>query len=52
MELEKVVLEECPSRIYPTVVVPAASLDCWLDLVPEGYEGNALEDAEAICDEA
>jgi hypothetical protein len=38
----------CP---YPTVPVPAASPDGWLDLVPEGYEGNALADTEALYDE-
>lgn len=36
---------------YPTVTVPASSLDGWLNLVPEGYEGDALADTEALYDE-
>ena len=35
----------------PTVALPASSLDDWLDLIPEGYEGDALTDTEALCDE-
>ena len=38
--------------IYPTVAVPPSSLDWWLNLIPEGYEGNALADTEALYDEA
>jgi len=36
---------------HPTVTVPASSLDRWLDLIPEGYEGDALADTEALYDE-
>jgi len=37
--------------ISPTVALPASSLDDWLDLIPQGYEGDALADTEALCDE-
>jgi hypothetical protein len=37
--------------VYPTVPVPPSSLDAWLDLLPEGYEGDALKDTEALYDE-
>ena len=37
--------------VYPTVENPADSLNAWLDLIPEGYEGNALADTEALYDE-
>jgi hypothetical protein len=41
-----------PPYLYPTVLVPASSLDRWLNLIPEGYEGDALADTEALYDEA
>ena len=37
---------------YPTVPVPPSSLDSWLNLSLEGYDGDALEDSEALYDEA
>ena len=37
-----------PPWRYPTVRVPAASLDNLLGLLDEGYEGDALADTEAI----
>jgi hypothetical protein len=37
--------------LYPTVDNPASSLKLWLDLVPAGYEGDALRDTEALYDE-
>lgn len=40
-----------PPYLYPTIGVPASSLDRWLNLVPEGYEGNALADTETLYDE-
>jgi hypothetical protein len=40
-----------PSR-YPTVTLPASSLDAWLDLTVAGYAGDALADTEAVNDEA
>ena len=40
-----------PGPVYPTVENPASSLNAWLDLVPEGYEGDALADTEAMYDE-
>jgi len=43
--------QEKPPYLYPTIGVPASSLDRWLNLVPEGYEGNALADTEALYDE-
>jgi hypothetical protein len=32
--------------------MPASTLDDWLNLVPEGYEGDALMDTEALYEEA
>ena len=46
------VREEQPPYLYPTVAVPASSLNGWLNLIPEGYEGDALEDSETLYDEA
>jgi len=43
--------EERPLYIYPTVPVPPSSLDKWMNLLPEGYEGDALADTEALYDE-
>jgi len=37
--------------LYPTVPVPAASLAQWVNLLPEGYDGDALADTEALYDE-
>jgi len=42
---------ELPPYIYPTVCLPASTLDAWLNLVPAGYIGDALTDTEAIYDE-
>ena len=36
---------------YPLVTVPAESLGMWMNLLPDGYEGNALHDAESLYDE-
>ena len=36
---------------YPTVAKPISSLDAWVDLLPEGYDGDALADTEALYDE-
>jgi len=33
---------------YPTVTTPPSTLDAWVNLVPEGYEGDALADTEAL----
>ena len=38
--------------LYPTVPVPASSLAQWVNLLPEGYDGDALADTEALYDEA
>ncbi len=43
---------EKPPYLYPTISVPASSLDDWVNLLPEGYEGDALADTEALYDEA
>jgi len=43
--------ESRPPYIYPTITVPPSSLDGWLNLVAEGYEGDALADTEALYDE-
>ena len=40
-----------PGPLYPTVANPASSLEQWVDLVPTGYEGNALKDTETLYDE-
>ncbi len=40
-----------PAYLYPTVSLPPSSLNRWLDLVPSGYEGDALEDTESVYDE-
>jgi len=45
------VREGRPPYVFPTVPVPPSSLDAWLNLVPEGYEGDALKDTEALYDE-
>jgi len=37
---------------YPTIALALSSLDRWLNLVPEGYEGDALADTEALYDVA
>ena len=36
---------------YPTKTAPATSLTGWGNLLREGYEGDALEDTEALVDE-
>ncbi|MEW5987068.1 MAG: hypothetical protein AB1791_10580 [Chloroflexota bacterium] len=36
---------------YPTVAVPASTLYAWTNLIPGGYEGDALADTEALYDE-
>ena len=33
---------------YPTVSIPASRLFVWVDAVPDGYEGDALSDSEAL----
>jgi hypothetical protein len=43
--------DERPPYLYPSVPVPSSSIDAWLDLLPEGYEGDALADTEALYDE-
>jgi hypothetical protein len=47
----KSVQEKRTPYTYPTVTTPPSSLDGWLDLVPEGYEGDALADTESLYDE-
>ncbi len=37
--------------LYPTVPVPASSIAQWVNLLPEGYDGDALADTEALYDE-
>ena len=36
---------------YPTVANPPSSLKNWLNLIPDGYDGDALGDTEALFDE-
>ncbi|MBU0511418.1 MAG: hypothetical protein KKD28_12795 [Chloroflexi bacterium] len=45
------VREGPPLYLYPTVAVPASSLNGWLNLLPEGYEGDAFADSETLYDE-
>jgi hypothetical protein len=40
-----------PPYVYPSVPCPAATIDAWMNLLPEGYEGDALADTEALYDE-
>ena len=35
---------------HPTVANPISSLDAWVDLLPEGYDGDAVTDTEALYD--
>ncbi len=44
--------EDKPPYLYPSVGVPATSLDGLIGLLSEGYEGDALADTEALYDEA
>jgi hypothetical protein len=43
--------EHMPPYLYPTVDLPASSLDAWMNLLPEGCGGDALADTEALYDE-
>ena len=43
--------EAAPTYLYHTIENPASSLSAWLNLLPEGYEGDALADSEALYDE-
>ncbi|MEJ5308666.1 MAG: hypothetical protein WHX52_02760 [Anaerolineae bacterium] len=36
--------------LYPTITVPASSLEAWGKLLDEGYEGDALADTESLYD--
>jgi hypothetical protein len=36
---------------YPTKAAPASSLTGWVDMLREGYDGDALADTEALSDE-
>jgi len=40
-----------PPYRYPTISLPASSLDAWLNLTETGYPGDALADTEALYDE-
>jgi hypothetical protein len=40
-----------PKNLYPTIAVPASTLTVWTNLLPEGYEGDALLDTEALYDD-
>jgi hypothetical protein len=40
-----------PAQRHPTVAPPASSLNAWKDLMPEGCDGDALADTEALYDE-
>jgi hypothetical protein len=44
--------DKSPYFYYPSVGVPAKSLDGLIGLLSEGYEGDALADTEALYDEA
>ncbi len=42
---------KAPLYLYPTVALPASSLEAWTKLLDEGYGGDALADTEALYDE-
>jgi hypothetical protein len=42
---------EWPAYEYPTVALPATSLNNWLNLATDGYDGDALANTEALYDE-
>ena len=44
--------EEKVLYLYPTIAVPPSTLDGWMNLLSEGYDGDALADTEALYDEA
>jgi hypothetical protein len=48
---ESEVQADKPRYQYPTKGVPASSLNRWLNLLPKGYEGDALADTEALYDQ-
>jgi hypothetical protein len=47
------IVESCEGKPYryPSVAMPVSSLDAWMNLITEGYEGDALADTEAVYDE-
>jgi hypothetical protein len=47
---EVALMAEKPYR-YPSVPMPVSSLDVWMNLLSEGYEGDALVDTEALYEE-
>ena len=49
---EQSIAGERSSFAHPEVSLPASSLDAWTGLLPEGYQGNALTDTEALYDKA
>jgi len=46
------IVGERSSFAHPAVSLPASNLDAWMNLLSEGYQGNALADTEALYDEA
>jgi len=41
---------QVPGLTYPTILVPGERLAGWAKPRSQGYEGNALEDTEALYD--
>ena len=37
--------------LYPTVALPASTLDGLVGILPEGYDGDALADSESLYDD-
>ncbi len=48
VETPAMAAEPRPPYRYPTVPLPASSLQAWTKLLDEGYEGDALADTEAL----
>ncbi|MCA9971711.1 MAG: hypothetical protein KC425_15910 [Anaerolineales bacterium] len=45
-------IKEPTPWLYPTVPASPETLDKWVGLLGEGYEGDALADTESLYDEA
>ena len=50
-QVRQVTTAAAPPYLYPTVALPASSLEAWLNAIPDGCGGDALADTEALYDE-
>ncbi|MBI3913902.1 MAG: hypothetical protein HY327_06920 [Chloroflexi bacterium] len=48
----RVTREKRAPYLYPTVPVSVTTLNAWMNLLPNGYEGDALADSEAVYEDA